>query len=72
LVNARLAEERDYWLLRQLRLISRELAIYVIAKAITAEEGQAAMNRGASGYGETAQLPDLLDRVEGQKDGPPE
>ena len=72
LANARLAEERDYWLLRQLRLIGRDLAIYVIAKAISDEEGQAAMSRGAAGYGETAELPDLLDRVEGQKEKPTE
>jgi len=68
LVNARLAEERDYWLIRQLRLSARDLAIYVIGKAITEEEGQAAMVRGASGYGETAKLPDLLDQVEDKKD----
>jgi DNA-binding response OmpR family regulator len=70
LVNARLAEERDYWLLRRLRQTTRELAIYVIGKAITDEEGRAAMIRGASGYGETAQLPELLDQVEEKKDDP--
>jgi DNA-binding response OmpR family regulator len=72
LINAQLAEERDYWLLRQLRQTSRDLALYVIGKAITDEEGQAAINRGASGYGETAQLPELLDRVEERKEPPQE
>jgi DNA-binding response OmpR family regulator len=70
LVNARLAEERDYWLLRRLRQTTRDLAIYVIGEAITDEEGRAAMIRGASGYGETAQLPELLDRVEERKEHP--
>jgi DNA-binding response OmpR family regulator len=68
LVNARLAQERDYWLLRQLRGASEDLEIYVIAEALSEEEGQAAMTRGASGYGETRQLPELLDRVEGDKE----
>ncbi len=68
LVNARLAQERDYWLMRQLRVVSEDLEIYVIAEALTEEEGQAAMIRGASGYGETRQLPELLDRVEGDKE----
>jgi len=68
LVNANLAQERDYWLLRQLRVASEELEIYVIAEALSEEEGQAAMIRGASGYGETRQLPELLDRVEGDKE----
>jgi DNA-binding response OmpR family regulator len=68
LVNADLAQERDYWLLRQLRVVSEELEIYVIAEALSEEEGQAAMIRGASGYGETRQLPELLDRVEGEKE----
>jgi len=68
LVNARLAEERDYWLLRQLRQSAREVSIYVLGEAITAEEGKAAMNRGASGYGETGQLPELLDRVQGNQE----
>ena len=72
LVNARLAEERDYWLLRQLRQAARDLSIYLIGKAITDEEGQAAIHRGASGYGETAQLPELLDRVEEEKEPPTE
>ncbi len=64
--NARLAQERDYWLIRQLRQIPEEMEIYVIADTLTDEEGQAAISRGASGYGETGKLGDLVDRV---KDG---
>ncbi|MGB2896904.1 MAG: response regulator [Anaerolineales bacterium] len=64
--NARLAQEQDYWLIRQLRQIPEEMEIYVIADALTDEEGQAAISRGASGYGETGKLGDLVDRV---KDG---
>jgi len=63
--NARLAQERDYWLIRQLRQIPEEMEIYVIADALTDEEGLAAIRRGASGYGETGKLGDLVDRVKG-------
>lgn len=66
LVNARLAQERDYWLVRQLRQISGEVNILVVAEGLTEEEGRAAIRRGASGYGETGQLPELLDRVRDQ------
>ncbi len=63
LTNARLAQERDYWLIKQLRQIPEEMEIYVIADALTDEEGQAAISHGASGYGETGKLGDLFDRV---------
>ena len=66
LTNARLAQERDYWLIKQLRQISAEMEIYVIADALTDEEGQAAISHGASGYGETGKLGDLFDRVKGE------
>ena len=66
LTNARLAQERDYWLIKQLRQIPEELEIYVIADALTDEEGQAAISHGASGYGETGKLGDLFDRVKGE------
>ncbi len=66
LTNARLAQERDYWLIKQLRQIPMEMEIYVIADALTDEEGQAAISHGASGYGETGKLGDLFDRVKGE------
>ncbi len=66
LTNARLAQERDYWLIKQLRQIPEEMEIYVIADALTDEEGQAAISHGASGYGETGKLGDLFDRVKGE------
>lgn len=66
LTNARLAQERDYWLIKQLRQIPAEMEIYVIADALTDEEGQAAISHGASGYGETGKLGDLFDRVKGE------
>ena len=68
LTNARLAQERDYWLIKQLRQIPEEMEIYVIADALTDEEGQAAISHGASGYGETGKLGDLLDRVKGENE----
>ncbi len=63
LVNAQLARERNHWLLRSLRQNSEESEIIVLATALSDEEGQAAINRGASGYGETGDLSDLLDQV---------
>jgi CheY-like chemotaxis protein len=63
LTNAVLAQERDYWLIYQLRQIPEEMEIYVIADALSDEEGQAAISHGASGYGETGKLRDLFDRV---------
>ena len=66
LTNVRLAQERDYWLIKQLRQIPEEMEIYVIADALTDEEGQAAISHGASGYGETGKLGDLFDRVKGE------
>ncbi len=63
LVNARLAQERDFWLLRNLRQVSAEAGIYVLAEGLSEAEGKAAVSRGASGYSDTGRLPDLLDRV---------
>ncbi|MGD8555206.1 MAG: hypothetical protein PVJ32_07200 [Anaerolineales bacterium] len=63
LVNAELAQEQDYWLLRGLRRLSQEARVFVLADAISDAEGRAAMDRGASGYGDTGRLRDLLSRV---------
>lgn len=63
LVNARLAQERDFWLLRRLRQASAEAGIYVLAEGLSEAEGRAAIQRGASGYSETDKLPDLLNRM---------
>lgn len=63
LVNARLAQERDFWLLRNLRQVSADAGIYVLAEGLSDADGKAAVSRGASGYSDTGQLPDLLDRV---------
>ena len=67
LANARLSQERDYWLIRQLRQLSLEIEVFVLADALSDEEGKLAMRRGASGYSETGKLPDLLDRVKGNQ-----
>lgn len=63
LVNAKLAADRDYWLLRGLRQLDHSFDIYVLADALTEAEGQAAVDRGASGFSETGKLGDLLDQV---------
>jgi DNA-binding response OmpR family regulator len=69
LVNGRLAQERDYWLLRGLRRISEESEIFVVADALSDEEVRAVMRRGASGYRNPGELPDLLDRVQKKRGG---
>ncbi len=66
LINAQVAQERDYWLLRGLRQISEKMDVHVVADVISEEEARAAMKRGASGFSETGKLPDLLRRVKGQ------
>ena len=63
LINASLAQERDYWLLRALRSTARHAEIYVMSDMLDEDEARAAMRRGASGYSETGQLPNLLDRM---------
>jgi CheY-like chemotaxis protein len=63
LVNAALAQDRDYWLLRGLRQISADIPVFVLAEALSDAEGKAAVRRGASGYTQTGKLPDLLSRV---------
>jgi DNA-binding response OmpR family regulator len=68
LVNASLAQERDYFLLRGLKRISTDTEIFVMADALSEEEGRAAVTRGASGYSETGRLRELLDRVKGDTD----
>jgi DNA-binding response OmpR family regulator len=69
LVNAQLAHERDYWLLRRLRQLSQDTSIYILADELTDEEGQQAIIRGASGYGQTGQLRELLDDVRSRQTG---
>ncbi len=66
LVNAKVAEERDYWLLRGLRQLSHNLDIHVVADYISEAEARTAMSRGASGFSETGKLSDLLRRVKDQ------
>ena len=64
-----MAQERDYWLLRGLRQQSEDMAIFVLAEALTEAEGEAAVRRGASGYTETGKLNDLLNRVRKDRSG---
>ncbi|MFQ5944265.1 MAG: response regulator [Anaerolineales bacterium] len=68
LVNAMMAQERDYWLLRGLRQLGHPFDIFVLANALSEEEGRAAVDRGASGYSETGKLGQLLDQVRKQRD----
>jgi DNA-binding response OmpR family regulator len=68
LVNVQLAQDRDYWLLRGLRQLSQDSTIFVLADVLSDEEGRAAMSRGATGYGDTGKLSDLLDLVGGEEE----
>lgn len=63
LVNADMAQERDYWLLRGLRQLGQGFDIFVLAEALTEAQGREAVDRGASGFRQTGQLPQLLDQV---------
>lgn len=63
LINSSVARSRDYLLIRALRQLSADLKIYVLADALSEEEGQAAITRGASGYGDTDRLPELLSQA---------
>lgn len=67
LVNAMIAQERDYWLLRSLRPLSHDIDIFVLADVLSEEEGRAAISRGASGYSQTGRLRELLDTLEDRK-----
>ena len=68
IINAEVAQERDYWLVRRMRQLSSSMSIFVLADALTDEQGKEALIRGASGYGETGKLPDLLNQVRSQND----
>lgn len=70
LVNAEVAQARDYWLMRRLRQLSDNMQIVVMAEAMSEAEGKAAMRRGASGFGETGKLPDLLAQVKRRSGSP--
>ena len=63
LVNALLAGERDYWLLRNLRQLLSQTEIIVLADALTDAEGRAAVRRGATGFSQTGKLSDVLAEV---------
>lgn len=69
LVNAELAQERNYWLLRGLRQMSEDSEIFVLADALSDKEVKAAISRGASGYSETGKLPELLNQVRVKQGG---
>jgi DNA-binding response OmpR family regulator len=67
LVNSKIAQDRDYWLLRGLRNISHDVDIFVLADVLSEEEEKAAISRGASGYSQTGRLRELLDALEDRK-----
>ena len=67
LINSKIAQDRDYWLLRSLRNISHDTDIFVLADVLSEEERKAAIRRGASGYSQTGRLRELLDALEDRK-----
>jgi DNA-binding response OmpR family regulator len=68
LVSARIAQDRDYWLLRGLKQLSQEIDVFVLAEAYSEADRRAAVNRGAAGYSETGKLSQLLDEVRRKQD----
>ncbi len=68
LVNASMAQERDYWLLRGLRRIGHDFDILVLAEAFNEADQRAVVDRGASGYSETGKLAQLLDEMRKRRD----
>ncbi len=69
LVNADMAQERDYWLLRGLRQLSTSMEIYVLADSVDEAQARVALTRGASGYSNTGRLQDLLRKA---REDPPQ
>jgi len=67
LANSKIAQDRDYWLLRSLRQLSHDVDIFVLADVLSEEEGRAAISRGASGYSQTGRLHELLDTLGDRK-----
>jgi DNA-binding response OmpR family regulator len=68
LVSARIAQDRDYWLLRGLKQLSQEVDVFVLAEAYSEADRRAAVDRGAAGYSETGKLSQLLDEVRRKQD----
>jgi DNA-binding response OmpR family regulator len=60
LVNAEVARDRDYWLLRGLRQLDQSFEIIVMADRLTEAEGRAAVRRGASGFSDTGKLSEVF------------
>lgn len=60
LVNAQVARDRDYWLLRGLRQLDQSFEIIVMADRLSEAEGQAAVRRGASGFSDTGKLSEVF------------
>ncbi|OGO15357.1 MAG: hypothetical protein A2Z14_08055 [Chloroflexi bacterium RBG_16_48_8] len=67
LINSKIAQDRDYWILRSLRNISHDIDIFVLAEVLSEEERRVAISRGASGYSQTGRLRELLDALEERK-----
>ncbi|MDF1500987.1 MAG: response regulator [Anaerolineales bacterium] len=63
LVESSLARGRDYWLVRQLRQLSKDIGIYLMSEGPASADAKQAMLRGATGYGDTGRLDDLLGKV---------
>ncbi len=69
MANATIAQARDFWLIRQVKSIAPEIRIYVVSASLSEAEGREALKRGASGFGDTGRLPELLDTMDGEATG---
>lgn len=71
MANAALAQARDYWLIREIKGIAPELKIFVVSDSLSDEAGKQAIQRGATGFGDTGRLPELLQELEEKEQGSP-
>lgn len=67
MVSAVLAHARDYWLIRQIKITAPDIKIYIISESMSDEDAKEAILRGASGFGDTGRLPELLQKMEGDR-----
>jgi CheY-like chemotaxis protein len=63
LINAKIAQDRDYWVLRSMRQLSHDMDIIVLAEVLSEDERREAISRGASGYSQTGELRQILDHI---------
>ncbi|MGD8865272.1 MAG: response regulator [Anaerolineales bacterium] len=72
LANYNLAHARDYWLVRQLRQLSKQIEIYLMTEGAQSIDAQVALRKGVTGYGDTGRLRELLAKADEETNSPDE